>query len=103
MSDLAHGMAHGGGRRGSIWKNLLKKKEGKGRQRYDREEESESECEERHQRFGREEVAADPRDDILYQINRIEKRLTNIETHMANIKARAGKSKSQICWKWLFL
>ena len=55
MSDLAHGMAHGGGRRGSIWKNLLKKKEGKGRQRYDREEESESECEERHQRFGREE------------------------------------------------
>ena len=35
-------MAQGGGRRGSIWKNLLKKKEGKGRQRYDREEESES-------------------------------------------------------------
>ena len=83
-------MDRGGGdrrRRGSGWKNLFQKKEGKRRQQnpYESEDQGESVYEPQHQRFEQfsaEEVASDPRDDLHQRIDRIEKRLANIETQM---------------------
>ena len=92
---LRQGMDHGGGGRrrksSGFFGNFFQKekKEGKRRQQqkfYDSDDQSESGYELQHQRFeqfSREEVASDPRDDELHQrINRIEKRLANIETQM---------------------